>query len=102
MVNEQESSEELDGEIFMSALQIQREQILAAATIEIQKYEEKAGFDENYIRNLRSQVDSQNWDLRPTLEGYMEASQAKARLRQEVSVNERALQENPSQSISRN
>ena len=39
------------------------------------KFEDKASFDENYIRNLRSQVDTSDWDLRRTLEG-MEASQA--------------------------
>ena len=59
----------------------------------IQKYEEKASFDENYIRNLRNQIDSRDWDLRRTLEGFLEASQAKDRLQQEVSDTERALHE---------
>ena len=77
----------------MSALQVQRERILAEAKFEIQKYEERASFDENYIRNLKSQIDSPDWDLRRTLEGYMEASHAKDRLRQEAADTERALQE---------
>ena len=72
----------------MSALQVQREQILAKAKFEIQKYEEKASFDENYIRNLRSQTDSRDWGLRRTLEEYVEARQAKDRLQQEVSDEE--------------
>ena len=59
--------------------------------LEIQKYKEKASFDENYIRNLRSQIDSRDWDLRRTLDGYMEASQAKDRLQQDVSDKKRAL-----------
>ena len=77
----------------MSALQVQREQILAEARFEIQKYEARASFDEYCIRNLKSQIDTRDWDLRRTLEGYMEASQAKDRLQQEVADRERALQE---------
>ena len=46
------------------------------------------------FENLRSQIDSGGWDLRRTLQGYMEASQAKGRHRQEVSVNEWAQHEN--------
>ena len=69
MSNELESSFGLEGEIFFSALQVQREQILAAAKIEIQKYEEKTSFDEKRIRDLRSQIDSGDWDLRRTLQG---------------------------------
>ena len=64
-LNEQESSQGLEDEIFMSVLQVQREQILA----ETKKYDEKASFAENYIRNLRSQIDSRDSDLRRTLEG---------------------------------
>ena len=45
------------------------------------------------FRNLRNQIDTRDWDLRRTLEGYMEASQAKHRLQQEVADRERALQE---------
>ena len=59
----------------------------------IQKYEEKASFDENYIRNLRNQIDSRDWDLRRTLQGFLEATQAKDGLQQEVSDTERALHE---------
>ena len=33
----------------MSAFQVQREQILAEAKFDIQKYAEKASFDEHYI-----------------------------------------------------
>ena len=69
MLNEQESSQGLEDEIFMSVLQVQRERILAEAKLEIQKYDEKASFAENYIRNLRSQIDSQDSDFRRTLEG---------------------------------
>ena len=55
------------------------------------KYEDKASFDENYVRNLRNQIDTRDWDLRRTLEWYMEASQAEDRLQQEVADKERAL-----------
>ena len=75
MLNERESNQGLENEIFMSALQVQREQIRGEAKLGIQKYEEKASFDENYIRNLRHQIDSQDWDLRRTLEGFLEAGQ---------------------------
>ena len=74
-------------------VKVQQEQILAEAKFEIQKYEEQASFDKNYIRNLKSQTDTRDWDLRRTLEGYMEASQAKDRLQKEVAERERALQE---------
>ena len=57
MLNEQESSQGLEDEIYMSALQVQREQNLAEATFEIQKYKERVRFDENCIRNLNSQID---------------------------------------------
>ena len=76
----------------MSALQVQREHILAEAKLEIQKYEENLSFDENYVRNLKYQIDTR-WDLRRTLEGYKEASQAKDRLQQEEADRERALQQ---------
>ena len=56
-------------------------------------WEGRASFDENYIRDLISQIDSREWDLRRTLEGYMEASQAKDRLQQEEADRERAPQE---------
>ena len=46
-----------------------------------------------YICNLRNQIDIRDWDLGRTLEGFMEASQAKDRLQQEVSDKERALYE---------
>ena len=85
MFNEQESSQGLEDEICMSALQVQREQILA----EGKKYDEKASFAENYIRNLRSQIDSRDSDLRRTLEGYMEASQAKDRLTSTRGIRQR-------------
>ena len=45
------------------------------------------------IGNLRIQTDSGDWDLRRTLEEYVEARQAKDRLQQEVSDEERALHE---------
>ena len=77
----------------MSVLQVQREQIPAEAKSEIQKYEAKASFDENYIRNLKSQIDTRDRDLRRTPAGYMEASQPKDRPQQEVANLERALQE---------
>ena len=64
----------------------------------VQKYEEKPSFDEKYIRNLRNQIDSRDWDLRRTVEVHMEASQTKDRLQQEVADKERALHEE----ISRN
>ena len=86
--NERELSQGLEDEILMSALQAQRHQILAEAKLEIQKYDEKASFAENYIRNLRCQIDSRDWDLRRTLEGFLDASQAKDRLQQEVSDKE--------------
>ena len=54
---------------------------------------EKASFDENHIRDLRGQIDSPDWDLRRTLEGFLEASQAEDRLQQAVSDKERALHE---------
>ena len=66
---------------------------VADANLEIQKYEEKDSFDENFIRDLRSQIDTRDWDLRRTLVGFLEASQAKDRLQQEVSDKERALHE---------
>ena len=74
ILDKQESSQGLEDEIFMAAQQVQREEILAEAKLEIQTYEEKASFDENYIRDLRSQIDSRDWDLRRTLAGYLEAS----------------------------
>ena len=52
-----------------------------------------ASFDENYIRDLKSQIDARDWDLRRALEGYMEVRQAKDRLQQEVADKEGALQE---------
>ena len=73
--------------------QVQREQILADAKSEIQKCEAKASFDDFFFRELKSQIDIRDWDFRRTLEGYMEASQAKDRLRQEVVDRVRALQE---------
>ena len=91
--NERELSQGLKDEILMPALQVQWEQILAEAKFEIQKYEERASFDQNKIRNLKCQIDSRDRDLRRTFEEYMEASQAKDRLRQEVADRERALQE---------
>ena len=91
--NETESNQGLENEILLTALQAQREQMLAEAKFEIQKYEQRATFDEKCFRNLKSQIDTRDWDLRRTLEGYMEASQAKDRLRQEVADTERALQE---------
>ena len=72
----------------MTALQVQRKVILAEARFEIQKHEEKASFNEHYIRNLNSQIGSRDWDLRRTLEWYLEASRAKDRLQQEVSDTE--------------
>ena len=42
------------------------------------------------FQNLRNQIDTRDWDLRRTLEGYTKASQAKDRLQQEVA--DRALQ----------
>ena len=93
MLNERQSSHVEEDEILMPALQVQREQILAEAKLEIQKYEEKASFDEKYIRNLRNQIDSRDWDLRRTLEGWLEATQAKDRLQKEVADKERALHE---------
>ena len=84
MLDEQKSSQGLEDEIFMSALQVQREQILAEAKLEIQKHEEKASFNEDYSRDLKSQIDSR---------GYLEASRAKDRLQQEVADNERAPHE---------
>ena len=77
----------------MSALQVQREQILADAKFEIKKYEEKDSFDEKFTRNLRRQIGSRGWDLRCTLVGFLEASQAKDRLQHEVSDKERAPHE---------
>ena len=93
VLKERESSQELEDEMLMSALQVQREQILAEAKLEMQTYEEKASFDEKYIRNLRNQIDSRDWDLRRTVEVHMEASQTKDRLQQEVADKERALHE---------
>ena len=57
------------------------------------KFDERASFDENYIRDLKSQIDTRDGDLRLTLEGYMEASQTKDRLRHEVADTARAPQE---------
>ena len=91
--NERESSQGLEEEILMSALQVQREQILAETKSEIQKCEAKASFDEFFFAIWKSQIDIRDWDFRRTLEGYMEASQAKDRLRQEVVDRVRALQE---------
>ena len=99
--NEREPSQGLEDEILMSALQVQRERILAEAKFEIQKYEERPSYDENYIRNLKSQIDSRDWDLRRTLEGYMEASHAKDRLRQETADTERTPQEDRLRGFSR-
>ena len=90
--NERELSQGLKDEILVSALPVQREQILSEAKSEIQKYEAKASFDENCIRDLKNQIGTRDSDLRRTLEGYMEASQAKDRLQQEVADRERALQ----------
>ena len=67
--------------------------MLAEAKSETQKYEAKASFDEKYIRNLKSQIDTRDWDLGCALAGYMEISQAKHRLQQEVADRERALQD---------
>ena len=71
----------------------EREQMLAEAKPETQKYEAKASFDEKYIRNLKSQIDTRDWDLGRALAGYMEISQAIDRLQQGVADRERALQE---------
>ena len=60
---------------------------------EIQKYEARAFFEETFIRDFESQIDSRDWDLRRTLEGYLEACQAKDRHQREVSDKERAPQE---------
>ena len=45
MLDEHESSEGLEDEMLMSDLQVQRDQILAEAKLEIQKYEERVSFD---------------------------------------------------------
>ena len=42
---------------YSSVLQVQREQILAEAKLEIQKHEEKASFNEDFARDLKSQTD---------------------------------------------
>ena len=67
--------------------------MLAEAKSETQNYEAKASFDENYTRNLTSQIDTRDWDLGRTLAGCMEANQAKDRLQQEVADRARVLQE---------
>ena len=41
VLNERESSQGLEDELLMSALQVQQEQILAEAKFDIQKYEKK-------------------------------------------------------------
>ena len=83
----------MEDAILLSVLQVQREQILAEAKSEIQKYEAKASLDENYFRNLESQIDTRDWDLRRTAAGYMEAGQAKDRPQQEAADPERAQQD---------
>ena len=74
--------------------QFQREQILAEVKSEIPEVRSKSKFRcELYSQSEKSQIDSHDWGLRRTLEGYMDASQAKDRLQLEVADRERALQE---------
>ena len=70
---------------FMEAPQIQREQILAEAKVESQRHEDKASLNKDYICNLKSQIGSRDWDLRRTLEGYVEARRVQDRIQQELS-----------------
>ena len=89
----QKSSQELGDERFMTALQIQREQIMAEANFEIQKHESKASVTEDYIRVLKGHIESRDLDLRRSLQGYAEARRAQDRLQQEVSDSEQAPRE---------
>ena len=49
----------------------------AEARFEIQKYEARASFDEYCIRNLKSQIDTRDWDLRRTLESTWKPAKLK-------------------------
>ena len=50
-------------------LEAQREQLLSKAKSEVLKYENHNGIAENYIREFKSQVESQETDIRRAMEG---------------------------------
>ena len=54
----QTSSRELDEERSMTTLQLRKEHLLAEAKIEIQKHENKPSLAEDYIRDLKGQIES--------------------------------------------
>ena len=61
--------------------------------MEIQKHEEKVSFNEDYIRDLKSHIDSPDWDLRRAFKWYLAVSSVEDRFQEEVLDKERVLYE---------
>ena len=79
ILNEQESSQGLEDEVIMSVVQVQREQLLAEAKLEIQKNTKRksVSMKTTYIRDQKSHIDSRDWDLRRLFNGYLAVSSVK-------------------------
>ena len=74
-------------------MQIRKEQLLTEARSEILKHENKANLTEDYVRGLKGQIESQELDLRRTLEGYAKPRREHDLLHEEEADRERALRE---------
>ena len=71
----------------------QRDQLLSEAKSEIRKYENQSGVAENYIRELKNKVESQELEIMSATDGYAYFRSQRDPLHGELAERERALRD---------
>ena len=74
-------------------LELQKERLLSEARSEGLKYNNQTGMAEDYIRELKSQVGSQEMDFRSAMEGRAYSRRQQDVLHEELADRERALRD---------
>ena len=89
----QKSSQELDDDRFRTILETQRDQLLSEAKSEVLKHENQTGIAQNYIRELKNQVEFQDMDISRALEGCAHSRRQKDLLHEELAAPKRVLRD---------
>ena len=74
-------------------MELQKERLLSEARSEVLKYKNQTGMAEDYIRELKSQVGSQEMVFRSAMEGRAYSRRQQDLLHEELADRERALRD---------
>ena len=85
------SSKDCHDDRVRTVLELQKERLLSEARSEVLKYKNQTGMAEDYIRELKSQVGSQEMDFRSAMEGRAYSRRQQDLLHEELADRERAL-----------